>query len=268
MCIQNSVLILLGLLVALSANLTLGSSAGHRLRSSSDSVSEKGPSNPSIESRSIEIGASSWWSSWKSTSGPVTVTSEPTKVTLPSVGGSYNFHQGGHHVKHRPHRVYTDGQYTKPEPPSGSDPQRWVVAHNKVRAQYGVRPLAWDNKLANAALVRAQTCIWAHTPNDVYGENIAAGQTSIEQVLTNWVYGPQERDEYSPSNPIDTHFTQVVWKHSVRLGCAQKTCIEVQGTGLPQSPVDFWVCEYDPPGNVVGEYTLNVNAGLGGRPDV
>lgn len=42
------------------------------------------------------------------------------------------------------------------------------------------------------------------------------------------------------------HLTEVVWAASTELGCALTSCQEVQGSGLPQSPVPFWVCEYNP----------------------
>jgi hypothetical protein len=44
------------------------------------------------------------------------------------------------------------------------------------------------------------------------------------------------------------HFTQVVWKASRALGCGRATC-----KGL-----DLWVCQYDPPGNVMGAFGANV----------
>jgi hypothetical protein len=39
------------------------------------------------------------------------------------------------------------------------------------------------------------------------------------------------------------HYTQIVWRDTQRVGCAVAT------SGLRQ----VWVCEYNPPGNIVGE---------------
>ena len=44
------------------------------------------------------------------------------------------------------------------------------------------------------------------------------------------------------------HFTQLVWAGSTSLGCAMARC----------NDLDVWVCNYDPPGNVDGEYEANV----------
>ena len=44
------------------------------------------------------------------------------------------------------------------------------------------------------------------------------------------------------------HFTQVVWRGTTQLGCGVSTC----------RGMDIWVCEYDPPGNVQGQYRQNV----------
>ena len=73
-----------------------------------------------------------------------------------------------------------------------------------------------------------------------------------------------EIKDYNFSNPgfseATGHFTQVVWKNSKRLGCAwnQKTC--------KSNNLNFYkfVCEYDPPGNVGGQYAANVPRPVGG----
>lgn len=232
------------------------------------------PASSQTETRSTSSSDSwsSWWSSWTWTLSPKTkIQSEPQHIET--------YHGINNNSKHHPSRITPTPQYTpthssthstpaQPHPPHGSDAFRWVDSHNKVRAKYGVQPLVWDHQLASSAKACTQTCVWKHTSNDVFGENIAAGQPTIESVVDAWVNGPTEKDSYVPSNPVDSHFTQVVWKDSARIGCALTTCSEVAGSGLPQNPVPFWACEYDPPGNVEGEYTQNVNAYQGGAPEV
>lgn len=44
------------------------------------------------------------------------------------------------------------------------------------------------------------------------------------------------------------HFTAMVWKATRRLGCAKGNC---PGQNL-------WVCQYDPPGNMMGAFPQNV----------
>jgi len=40
------------------------------------------------------------------------------------------------------------------------------------------------------------------------------------------------------------NFKQVVWKDSQVLGCAAASCADMQ---------QIWVCNYDPPGNFIGQ---------------
>jgi len=146
------------------------------------------------------------------------------------------------------------------------DPEGWLAAHNAFRTLYGAPKLTWSEKLARAAKMTTDNCVWKHTQDDVYGENIAAGQESSAQVVHDWVNGPNEKNSYDPENPNYSHFTQVIWKRSTQVGCALTTCTSMQGVSLPQSPIFFWACEYNPPGNVVGEFNENVQAGEGGSP--
>lgn len=51
------------------------------------------------------------------------------------------------------------------------------------------------------------------------------------------------------NNPGTGHFTQVVWKGSKMLGV---------GVSKNSKNQTFVVCNYDPPGNYVGQYDKNV----------
>lgn len=52
------------------------------------------------------------------------------------------------------------------------------------------------------------------------------------------------------------HFTQLVWQNTTHVGCAAVNCGQQQG----QDGAFSWylVCEYNPPGNVIGEFRYNV----------
>ena len=129
-------------------------------------------------------------------------------------------------------------------------------AHNARRAEHCAPPLAWSDALARVAQGWADHlaqggCGLEHSAS-TYGENLAAGTTgslSPEGVVQMWY---AESAEYSYPNggfSMSTgHFTQVVWTDSTALGCAVAQC-----NGL-----DIWVCNYDPPGNVEGEYATHV----------
>lgn len=82
---------------------------------------------------------------------------------------------------------------------------------NKIRAAYGVDPLALGGPLSEAAMVRADEChgYFSHTrpdgstyftianemgiPYGIIGENIAQGQPSPDQVVTAWYNSPGHR---------------------------------------------------------------------------
>lgn len=147
---------------------------------------------------------------------------------------------------------------------SKADQKRWLDAHNKVRATYKASPLVWNDQVTPAAKSEVSSCVYDHSTGP-YGENIAAGEPSIEQVVSDWVNGPEENLAYNPSNPTYSHFTQVIWQSTKSLSCARKTCSPLRGTGSPETIV-FWGCEYFPPGNVIGQFAENVKAGPRGVP--
>ena len=69
--------------------------------------------------------------------------------------------------------------------------------------------------------------------------------------LNAWVYEVTAYDYSNPGFSEGTgHFTQYVWKSSTKVGCAWNT-VDCSGQAL-------FMCEYDPPGNVEGEFPENV----------
>lgn len=133
----------------------------------------------------------------------------------------------------------------------------FLEAHNQARAAVGVGPLKWSEKLANASsrLVRYQRnkmgCQFANLINSSYGGNQlwASGMAVTPRMaVDHWV---QEKIYYNHANNscVPNHqcgvYTQVVWKKSLELGCAQAACVKERAS--------LTVCFYNPPGNVVGE---------------
>ncbi|KAM1261925.1 hypothetical protein ACFX13_027822 [Malus domestica] len=123
----------------------------------------------------------------------------------------------------------------------------------------GVEPLKWIESPANATsrLVRYrkinQACNFAIlTSGSKYGANQlwASGQSvSPTMVVDTWV---KEKDFYNHSGNSCAKaqhrcgvYTQVVWRKSLKLGCAQATCVKEQSS--------LSICLYNPPGNVIGE---------------
>jgi uncharacterized protein YkwD len=131
-----------------------------------------------------------------------------------------------------------------------------LVAHNRVRAEHCAPPLVWSDALAAeaaawAAHLSSKGCAFKHSSSE-HGENLAAGTTgSIDDdaVVAMWAAEEEHYDFRNPAFSMRSgHFTQVVWKDTMAVGCAQVTC----------GRLDTWVCNYDPAGNVEGDFALNV----------
>ncbi|XP_010270442.1 PREDICTED: basic form of pathogenesis-related protein 1-like [Nelumbo nucifera] len=130
-----------------------------------------------------------------------------------------------------------------------TSPKDYLKAHNEARAKLGIPPLTWDNKLASYAQdyanKRIEDCELLHSTMD-YGENIATASWSMsaKEAVDMWI---DERPFYDhASNTCKggdcLHYTQVVWRDSVHLGCAISNC---------KAGGSFAICLYDPPGNVI-----------------
>ncbi|KAJ6590279.1 PR-1-like protein [Mycena sp. CBHHK59/15] len=141
---------------------------------------------------------------------------------------------------------------------SDADVQAYLDAHNSVRAQHGAVNLVWDNTLAAAAQEWADRCVFEHSGGQLgpFGENLAAGSPAssfpIPVAIQSWA---NEASQYDPNNPVPSHWTQMVWKATTKLGCAVQSCPDLFA-GFP--PAAFYVCEYSPAGNVIGEFPQNV----------
>lgn len=132
-------------------------------------------------------------------------------------------------------------------------------AHNKARAAVNPVPavslpsLTWSETVAASAQSWADGCKFVHNSSTSYGENIYATTSSMTpaEVVAEWV---KEKANYSySSNTCSSscgHYTQVVWRDSQRLGCAVKNC--TTGSPFGSGSWQFWVCNYDPPGNLNG----------------
>lgn len=145
-----------------------------------------------------------------------------------------------------------------------------VAAHNAVRNRIvdpepmpELPPMRWSEKLAATATcwareLASRDCELVHSSSP-YGENLAffSGSTpDAETVVQRWVsteracytFGTFMGDDNCTSACDDSggcgHYTQVVWRDSRRVGCGVASCGDDR---------EVWVCNYDPPGNVVGQ---------------
>ncbi|KAG9049614.1 hypothetical protein FS837_009704 [Tulasnella sp. UAMH 9824] len=128
----------------------------------------------------------------------------------------------------------------------------FLSLHNSIRSKHAAPALQWSNDLAAAAKSLADTCVFEHSGGP-YGENIAAGTGSAYDVPAAMKGWTDEIEDYSASNPVPSHYTQIVWKSTKLVGCA----LAPSCTGIfdaDYGPAKFFVCEYFPAGNVIGQF--------------
>lgn len=132
-----------------------------------------------------------------------------------------------------------------------------TAAHNRVRAGVGVAPLEWSPELARYAQrwadrLKQRGCRLEHRPSSGpdaqrHGENLYSGTgraPAAAEVVDMWAAEVASYDaKRNRCKGVCGHYTQVVWRASQRVGCAMATC----------GATEVWVCNYDPPGNYVGE---------------
>ncbi|CZT42871.1 related to the plant PR-1 class of pathogen related proteins [Rhynchosporium secalis] len=120
-------------------------------------------------------------------------------------------------------------------------------AHNFYRNEHGVPDLSWNESSAELAGRWVRGCRFVHSGGPT-GENLAAGYPNATASVDAWGLERKDYDFKKPGFGEKTgHFTQLVWGNSTSVGCAVKAC-----GGENDTPGYFVVCEYYPPGNVVG----------------
>ena len=137
---------------------------------------------------------------------------------------------------------------------SADEQSALVDAHNQWRARFNSPGLVWDGGLATLAQEWADQLAasgqFDHRPDNQFGENIFMGTTGAfpaNAVVDDW--GSEQANYDIPSltcapGAVCGHFTQLVWSKTARVGCGKATGADGN---------DYWVCNYDPAGNMQGE---------------
>lgn len=143
----------------------------------------------------------------------------------------------------------------------GSFESRLLAGHNQARSEYGMGHLDWDDGLASDAQVwadhLARSGRFEHSPNtpgaELQGENLwigTAGAFTPEDMVGLWVAERQYfRRGVFPNNSLSgnvadvSHFTQIVWHNTRRVGCAL----------AENAKEEVLVCRYSSPGNIRGQ---------------
>jgi pathogenesis-related protein 1 len=149
----------------------------------------------------------------------------------------------------------------------------FVAAHNQARSgplnpspSPALPPVSWNALLADSAYNYASMCqgsdgLLSHNANrttdyqalagggNYVGENIFASTAPTVQpanAVDSWMAEASSYD-YATNDPLAAgHYTQVVWRDSVFIGCAIVDCPSL-------TYHDTVLCDYMPGGNITGE---------------
>uniref|UniRef100_A0A673AW91 Cysteine-rich secretory protein LCCL domain containing 1b n=1 Tax=Sphaeramia orbicularis TaxID=375764 RepID=A0A673AW91_9TELE len=159
-----------------------------------------------------------------------------------------------------------EGQVEREESHHEGDMHLILDLHNKLRGQVhppaaNMEYMVWDYDLERSAEHWAHTCRWEHGPSHMLtqiGQNLGAHWGRYEHVyklnsknLDHFPYS-QECNPHCPfrcSGPVCTHYTQLVWATSNRIGCAINVCYNMNVWGMIWAKAVYLVCNYSPPGN-------------------
>jgi len=149
--------------------------------------------------------------------------------------------------------------------PGGNESARvqgMTDAHNGVRRRTAAAPplpdLQWSDELAQVAQSYAEKlaregCDLVHSTNNPFGENLAsfggqrADPTRVVELWASeeqcYTFGTFDQGD-SCSCEACGHYTQLVWRDTELVGCGVADC---------GADGEVWVCNYDPPGNFIGQ---------------
>jgi hypothetical protein len=131
-----------------------------------------------------------------------------------------------------------------------------LADHNKYRQEVGTPGLKWSTSLASSAQnwanQLAATGQFKHS-NSGNGENLWAGTAGAftqTKMIDSWgsekknfIYGTFPNVSKTGKWQDVGHYTQIIWRNTTEVGCGL-----ARGQGR-----DYFVCQYKPAGNVIGQ---------------
>ncbi|XP_041047250.1 cysteine-rich secretory protein LCCL domain-containing 2 [Carcharodon carcharias] len=155
------------------------------------------------------------------------------------------------------------------------DKDEILQLHNHLRGEVypscsNMEYMEWDNELERSAESWAQQCVWDHGPSHLLksiGQNLAVHwgryrspashvQAWYDEVKDYTYPYAHECNPWCPercSGAMCTHYTQLVWATTNRVGCAVNVCARMNVWGEIWENAVYLVCNYSPKGNWIGE---------------
>jgi hypothetical protein len=145
-------------------------------------------------------------------------------------------------------------------------PASVYTQQNDARSSYGITSFIQDQNLANIAQQIAQECKWTDSSwktsaQSTYAQTLGLSSTSLgfnkgaasvgDTSIDGWL---AQKSKWNCQDNTCTancgSWTQIIWKDSVRIGCALSKCT----TGTPLGPSfttwEYLLCLYNPAGNM------------------
>ncbi|XP_067327270.1 cysteine-rich secretory protein LCCL domain-containing 2 [Anolis sagrei] len=151
---------------------------------------------------------------------------------------------------------------------SPSDKDEILALHNKLRGQAypsasNMEYMIWDDELERSAESWAHQCIWDHGPQSLLpsiGQNLGVHwgrfrppsfhvQSWYDEVKDYTYPYPHECNPWCPercTGPMCTHYTQIVWATTNKVGCAVHVCPRMDVWGQLWENAVYLVCNYSP----------------------
>jgi len=137
------------------------------------------------------------------------------------------------------------------------DKAQILALHNKYRAEVGVPPLHWSDRLALGAEKWAKVIAgldkMQHSGATGVGENLAfwsGSNPSLARMIATWgaekslfSRGPFPQISRTGDWLSVSHYSQMIWRATTEVGCGRGN----------NGKTDFLVCWYSPEGNYVGQ---------------
>ncbi len=160
--------------------------------------------------------------------------------------------------------------------PGTTERDDFLCAHNQVRATASPTPVppledfSWNDNLAAVAQTWADNCSFEHNPNrttqynGLSGESTSVGEnlfvtssssTDAYEAVDAWAAEAADYDYGSntcATGKVCGHYTQIVWRNSLELGCGISQC-GASLVGVPFGSGTLVVCNYAPAGNFLGQ---------------
>jgi len=115
----------------------------------------------------------------------------------------------------------------------------WITEHNRIRANLGLKPVKWNQEIADGAAKYASNCQFQHSQqntrmygSEMLGENLSMGSpvSMYDDTKMVQLWEDEKKNYTYPQGPSESqlgqtgHYTQIINKNVTEIGCGCATC--------------------------------------------